>query len=408
LRGRGLIAAAERTAVAAIALLAIAAIACADEQSIRVGLRYGAHAPTSVTIGGAVDWKAERGGGRCGEALRLTAEGDGVRLSSAGAERDVGGWVEVNPAGSDPWLELDGSAYRGRLRIEAQQGGRLKIVNIVAVEDYVRGVLANEMFPDDEAYKVQAVISRTLAVYIRDVEQRHAAEGFDVCTAGHCQVYRGVDSETPDSNAAVAATAGQVLTWRGRVIFAAYHSNAGGATEGVDAAWPGSVPGDFPYLQRVESPYDAEARTLPGYEWCYGWDRTISGADVRSRLGVQRADIGEVRDVVVRGRTPSGRVSQLDVIGSLGRVRVRGTDAVCALLDTPSALFDVTRIGSSFRVRGRGLGHGVGLSQQGALGMARAGYTYAQILGHYYAGVALTEDYGGGASVPLRPPERPR
>jgi len=326
-------------------------------------------------------------------------------VSLGGRQGAVGQWIEVTPTGEDQWLALDGSAYRGVLRMELQRDGRLRTTNTVPLEDYVRGVVPNEMFAHDEAYKVQAVISRTVAVYIRDRERKHRSDGFDICATGHCQVYRGMDSERPSSDAAVAATRGQVLTYDGKVIFSAYHSNAGGKTEVVDGAWPGSIREQFLYLAAVESPHDAVAADLLGYEWCYQWQRTVTAEEIERRLAARGDQVGSVEDLRVQEVTEGGRVKELDVIGARRRVRLRCPAEVTALLDTPSARLSVKRNGRGFDVFGKGHGHGVGLSQHGALGMARVGYTYEEILGHYYRGVAVTEDYGAGPARPLEAPK---
>jgi stage II sporulation protein D len=278
------------------------------------------------------------------------------------------------------------------------------VVNVLGVEDYVRGVVPNEMFAEPEAFKVQAVISRTLAVYVRDHEKRHAGDGFDLCTTGHCQVYRGVDSETPLADEAVKSTEGEVVTFRGRPILAAYHANAGGGTDEVDDVWPGSIKRDFIYLASVSSGFDTEANRLPGYEWCYRWQRTIDLEQVRERLAAAGKHVGQITDIAVCSKTRTGRVRLLEVVGTRGRAKVMGTSAVYETLGTPSSKLDLKKSGTDFIARGSGYGDGIGVSQHGALGMARVGYNHREILGYYYRGVSLAEDYGRGDSRSLPVP----
>ena len=394
-----------------MALAVSGALAFGDarsDQSIRVGLCYGPGCAKTVSLSGIGEWRAERGRGALDADAVVTAREGQLVLRVDGRQGRVGRWVEAWPTGEDSWLMMDGQAYRGTIRIELQRGDGLKVVNQVELEDYVRGVVPNEMFADGGGYRVQAVIARTYALYVRDLEKKHAADGFDICATGHCQVYRGVDSEKPDSDAAVAETRGQVLTYRGRPIFSAYHSNAGGETETVDEAWPGSIRSDFPYLPRVASPYDDTSKSLPGYEWCWQWERGVTKEEIRKRLAASGRDVGTVRDLLVRRKTESGRVRELEVVGSRGRASVSRPQEVEDLLGTPSALFDLRKNGDEYVAVGSGHGHGVGLSQHGALGMARAGYTYEEILGHYYRGVELTEDYGRGRSRRLAPPDLSR
>jgi len=388
-----------------MALAAAAGASAADgPQMIKVGLRYGSSAVSSALVEGRGEWRGSHQRGSFDGELRISG-GRGEIVASIGDRQGaVGKWIELTPTGEDQWLELDGSAYRGVLRMEVQRDGRVRITNTLPLEEYVRGVVPNEMFADDEGYKVQAVISRTVAVYIRDREKKHRSDGFDICATGHCQVYRGMDSERPASDAAVEATRGEVLTYDGKIIFSAYHSNAGGRTEVVDGAWPGSIREHFRYLAAVESPHDVVAADLPGYEWCYQWQRTVTADEIEQRLAARGSQVGHVEDLRVREVTEGGRVKELDVIGTRRRVRLRRPSEVTALLNTPSARLSVKRNGHGFDIFGKGNGHGVGLSQHGALGMARVGYTYEEILGHYYRGVALTEDYGAGRARELEAP----
>ncbi len=390
-------------ALFAAIVLCVGGPAIAAEE-VAVGLFYGDSAPRAVVISGRGRLRGRTASGTFDGELRLRVRGRDVVAETGSGERRVGEWMELSPAEGESWLELGDYAYRGRLRIEVQRNGRLKVVNILGVEDYVKGVVPNEMFANAEAYKAQAVVARTLALYVRDHERRHRGDGFDLCTSGHCQVYRGVDSETPLSNQAVEETAGQILTYRGRPILAAYHANAGGATDEVDEVWPGSIRKDFPYLAAFESPFDRAANKLSGYQWCYRWKRTISLSGVAERLAARGQKVGKVRDLVVRKRSRSNRVKELEVIGSRGRARVVGTMAVSRVLGTPSSKLHLKKSGGRFIAEGWGYGDGVGMSQQGALGMAWEGYDYAQILGFYYRGVSLTEDYGRGRSRPLSVP----
>jgi stage II sporulation protein D len=396
-----------RFASAAVVVAIVGCFGCCASaaETIRVGLRYGDRAPTALTISGRGEGRANRSHGGFDGEVRVTVEGRDIVLEHRGHRVPVGDSVEFWASGDDPWIELDGYAYRSKLRIELQRNRRLRAINILDVEDYVRGVVPNEMFSDPEAFKVQAVISRTLAFYVRDVEGKHRKDGFDICSTGHCQVYRGVDSERPLSDAAVAATRGQVLTYRGKPIFSAYHANSGGLTQTVDEAWPGSIGRNFPYLACVESPYDRQALGLPGYAWCYQWDRVLSPEEIGERLRQHGHDVGEVKDVTVRHRTSTGRVQELGVVGSRGEARLGKPSEVRAVLDTPSAFLDIERDARGFVITGRGRGHGVGLSQHGALGMAKAGYSYEEILAHFYRDVALTEDCGRGESRQLSAPE---
>ena len=397
---------ARMTTMFVAAAIMAGAVAFADAgQSIRVGLHYGSNALTHVTISGTGSGEGERSKGNFKGDVRVTADGGTLVMKHDDHHVRIGRWVEFWPTGDDQWLDLDDSTYRGKLRIELEGRDRLKVINTVGMEEYLRGVVPNEMFADGAACQVQAVISRTYAMYVRDVERKHRKDGFDICTTGHCQVYRGMDSERPLSDRGVDSTRGEIVTYRRKPIFSAYHANAGGVTQTVDEAWPGSIRANFPYLCSVESPYDATAGTLNGYNWCYHWQRQITPKEIGDRLRRWGNDPGDVRDLVVKKKTDSGRVKEMEIVGSRRNVRLRRPSEVRAALQVPSPRFELKKGSKGFELTGWGRGHGVGLSQHGALGMSRAGYTYDQILGHYYRGVELTKDYGRGKSRSLTPPE---
>lgn len=401
--------------------------------AIRVGLFYKKPAISSLLVSGSGAWKAERKEGAFTGEVRVEANAGQVVLAIGDASHHVGRWVTLCPESARPWLDVRVESggriersYRGSLRIE-DDGGQLKVINRVDFEDYLRGVVSNEVFSlgGSEAFKVQAVISRTYALYGWQVERKHA-EGIDVCDTGlDCQEYFGRRTETSWGDEAVAATRGEVLTHDGEVILAYFHDNGGGQTETPENAGWKPRPGSFPYICSVASPLDKAGLLLPGFEWCYEWtpdmDATIAGfygdrtklhpADIRQRLqDLCEVDVGEVQDLSILKKTASGRVSELEIVGTRGSAIVSGTDDyVRKVLRTPSSL--ITRIDKHdgdglFYVWGKGRAHGVGLSQQGAMGMAVTCYTYDQILGHYYKGVSLTPDYGRrlAASRPCRGP----
>ena len=387
----------------------------AEAETIRVGLHFGGHAPRALSLAGRGLWEAERGRGRLDGEARVTALAAGLEVRFPGAPPlAVGRWIAFSPDRDAPPLALDAAAYRGGLRVDLQSPGRLRVVNTLDLEDYLPGVVPNEIFAVPGALEAQAIASRTLALYIRDHQRRHpASDGFDVCAEGHCQVYRGAGSETPLATQAVQRTRGQILTSRGRPILAAYHANSGGHTAETDEAWPGSLRLD--YLAPVPSPYDFVAGDL-GYPDCYRWQVTAAPRELRDRLlRVAGVDVGEVREARVTESWPSGRAKQLRITGARAGAALSRPRDIRAVLgmrgDQTGKPYDydlrsvtVERKGGRFLITGYGAGDGVGLSQHGAIGMARAGLTYEEILGYYYREVALTEDCGRGPSRSLPRP----
>jgi stage II sporulation protein D len=201
--------------------------------------------------------------------------------------------------GAQP-LRVDGNAYRGDLVVRRQVAG-LQVVNLLPLDRYLRGVVPGEVPRGwhDAAYKAQAVASRSYALAtLRPGNQ------FDTFDDTRSQVYVGIRGETPQTNLAIGATAGEVLTWRGVIIAAYYFSTSGGRTSSVHDAWPRSA--QVPYLVSVPDPYDYLS---PHHVWPTA---VLSPARVGDVLGV-----GGVRDAVVV-RNSSGRAARVRVLGAAG------------------------------------------------------------------------------------------
>ncbi len=183
--------------------------------------------------------------------------------------------------GAEP-LAVNGDGYRGDLIVRAKPGG-LEVVNELPLDRYLRGVVPWEVPTgwSEAAYEAQAVAARsyTLATL-------HPNADFDLYPDTRDQMYGGIRAERPETNLAIGATAGQVLTWDGTVIRAYYFSTSGGWTSAIQDAWPGRAP--EPYLVSVRDPYDGIS---PRHRWP---TRTVSAAWLGARLGLR-----DVRDVVV-------------------------------------------------------------------------------------------------------------
>lgn len=151
--------------------------------------------------------------------------------------------LTVLPASSESFLEVDGSPYRGHFELFVNRSQSLTLVNVVGLEEYLRGVvpaeLSPDVFPEKEALKAQAIAARTYAVKRMG---EYAAEGFDICDTPACQVYRGVGVERELSDEAVRETAGQILTYEGEPVEALYTSTCGGRTEAVENVFSTPTP----------------------------------------------------------------------------------------------------------------------------------------------------------------------
>ena len=283
-------------------------------------------------------------------------------------------------------VTVNGRAYRGTIRIDLH-GSAFTVVNVVQTEDYLAGVLPEELSSawPQEAQKAQAVAARTFALHSRG---RHKSEGFDLCATTHCQSYGGIAAEEQGSTAAIAATYGEVLTYGsgGALIDAVFHTDSGGMTERSRDVW-GS---DIPYLQPAK---ELETNTQP-------WTRTFPADTFAAKLA-RKKDIGKLKRIDLspltvgkasRDRSASGRVLSATLSGTNGTVRVTGND-LRSLYGLPSTLFDLKLSGSTVTVKGYGAGHGLGLSQWGARAFAAKGMKYDEILAHYYTGATLKQLY---------------
>ncbi len=323
------------------------------------------------------------------------------------------GTIRATPEGQWP-LEVDGTPYRGEIELFLAGAGKLSVVNVVDVESYLRGVVPIEIgsrpIEEIEAVKAQAVAARTYAIASGG---SRAGGDFDVFETVMDQVYRGVAVEDEVSDRAIEETAGVVARYEGQPIRAFFHSSCGGRGEARHEVWEIE---ELPYLTSVwdtpgERSNRAEAYCRAGSH--FDWEAEWSGGEIETFVKKHLPEVAStpiggkirrVKNLRVTERTSSGRVRWLEVETDVGTYRVFG-DRVRWLLRRPgsggvlwSAWFDLevkSRGGKVTRAvaRGKGYGHGVGLCQHGAMGMAREGHTFDEILMHYYPGAELARAY---------------
>ena len=361
---------------------------------IKVGLYYGSTAKQSINIDG-VEYKAE----------------------------DI---TEPVHAGTE-WVNIDGKQYRGSASLIKNSEGLINVINNVSLEEYISAVVPREMSPsfETEALKAQAVAART---YVLKKLGKHKNDGFDVCATIHCQVYGGYAAENEKTTAAVNATAGEVITYNGELIDAVYSASSGGYTESAVNVW-GT---DFPYLRAAEDPYEEEG--------VYGhtWTRELSPEKATEIMNARGYNVGAVTSITADEISEAGSVTKLTVKGTNGeKTFVRencraifseytlsqaftitppsGEKLYCTggTVDKPGIYLlsynGVSKNESStvcitdgntvktaslsqngnYVFSGRGYGHLVGMSQNGANGMAKNGFTYKEILKHYYKGTEI-------------------
>jgi stage II sporulation protein D len=295
----------------------------------------------------------------------ITPSGGNVRLANWQAQAF---WVEPTGGG---YVFINNNWYRGRVLVVPSEG-RVTAINWVDIEAYLYGVVGSEM-PASwplEALKAQAVAARSYALYRRD---RTQGQLFDVGVTTAHQVYRGLAGEAPSVHAAVNATQGQVLTHGGRIVEAVFHSSSGGHTENSEDIWQRPSP----YLRGVAD-FDQEAPV-------FRWSETFSAQQLAQRI----TGIGQLQSVATERTTPRGRVVSIRLQGTQGSRTLTGPELRQAL-GLRSTLVSFNIAGDTIRIDGRGFGHGLGMSQWGARGLASRGHNYQQILTHYYQGTAVS------------------
>lgn len=389
-------------------LLCISTTVSADTETnfVDVGLFYGSGAKSSVTITNA----------------------DGTFTVNADEVDDS---VQYD---SDGIISVNGTQYRGSIILKKDSNGLLTVINHVDLEDYIASVVAVEMSSsfNMEALKAQAVCARTYALRFMN---KHSSYGFDMCASVDCQAYKGVSAESEKTTQAARETAGIVMKYDGQLIEAVYSATSGGWTEDVKYVWGSNIP----YLQAAEDSY--ESKDVYGSSW----EKEITVEKATEIMNNKGYDLGTVTNIEVAEATEHGTATKLVVTGTNGEKTftregcrlafgtvtlsqaftvtpvssetkakpvyayggqsVSGNVSVLSSKGTSKIKLDnVTLMGNTkrnyvgsvsgpvtgFLFNGRGYGHLVGLSQNGANGMAAAGFTYDEILKHYYKGIELT------------------
>jgi SpoIID/LytB domain protein len=280
---------------------------------------------------------------------------------------------------------------------------RENVTHTVPLEQYVLGVLRAEASIEDriEALKAQAIVSRTFAIKNAG---RHRRDGYDFCSLTHCERY----SEIPikgDRDAlarkAVAETEGQVLSdERGALIDPYFHASCGGMTADIGTLWGVPAPS---YLRGVRDDY---CRAMPNNNWV---QRIRAESLARALQSDSKTDIGSrLTGIQIVKRDHTGRAEFLQLDGKR-RIVVRGWDFKMIVGRSlgwnmiKSSRFEASREGADFVFRGSGFGHGLGLCQEGAHEMARLGFSYSQIVSHYFPGTIIGPNSAVAGSAGFQP-----
>ena len=246
---------------------------------------------------------------------------------------------------------------------------KLDIVNRVDMDEYLKGVLPKEMSPSFpmESLKAQALCSRSFAI---NNYNKFIKNGYNLDDTTRSQVYYGKDVEEKTTNKAVEETIDQVIKYDGKVAETIFCASSGGYTVASSEAWGGN---SVPYLISKEDPYSV-----------HPWNYELKNSDLK------KLNLTDVFSVSLDYNN-SNRVNNLTFSTSKGDVKIKATDFRKKIGNTiiKSTLFDVNVIGNKVFVSGKGYGHGVGMSQYGAVEMAKKGSNYKDIIGFYFPGTNI-------------------
>ncbi len=329
-------------------------------------------------------------------------------------------------------LQYKTKKYRGSITMQSLAESDVTLINELSLEQYLYSVVPSEVPAawHAEALKAQAVAARNYAIVTMG---RHSAQGFDLCSVEHCQAYNGIGQENSRTTEAVNATKGKILTYNGKLVSTYFHSSSGGHTEDIENVWGSSLP----YIRGVDDQYGLGS---PHDNWTLDMDK----AAIKEKLTLAKVDLGEIVDIRILEVSSFGRVTKLEIKGSketrvfekekirsvLGTrslksiwyklktdadIFVRGSLLGASESGRASNMYVASAAGTSkvsspankitikgmnstkafnvipniYTFNGKGFGHGLGMSQYGAKGMAEAGNNYQKILEYYYQGAKV-------------------
>ena len=324
---------------------------------------------------------------------------------------------------------IDNKVLRGEALFKNSTNGRITIINYLTIEDYLYGVVPKEVVHtwNMEALKAQAVAARTYAIANMG---KHENEGYNLCASTNCQVYGGYSSEKESTNIAVNETNGIIMMYNEKPISAYYHHSSGGYTENSENIWTSEVG----YLKGVLDQF-VEKKV---------WEKSFTTETVIDKLNNAGYNTGTIKDIYVDEYSQFGSALKLVIEGENSTVVLEkdGIRKIFGYSNIKSTKFEIVKennksiLGKNFTksmdiyksyvisadsiakpitrgktyifngtnskvlsentnyiqdftIRGLGWGHSLGMSQMGAKAYAENGYTYEQILTHYYSGIEL-------------------
>lgn len=326
--------------------------------------------------------------------------------------------IKFSSSLANDYIRIQNKPYRGSFSFKVDSANKLTAINILPIEEYLYGVVAKEMPAswNKEALKAQAISARNYSVKNLN---KYSKQGFDLCTTQNSQVYGGVGAENVNTNKAVDETKGMLAYYNNEIAELYYHSSSGGKTEDSENIWSTSVP----YLRSVEDSYSLGS---PNDYWEY----KISNLELEKLINNKGKNIGNLIGLKINRVSTNGRVLKLTLIGDKSEVvlekeSIRGffgysnlksnwfelngdfkqnstitnDSYISALKDLNYYLNNINSTiypnlnnndiitSQDYLFKGKGYGHGLGLSQYGAKTMAEQGFTYDEILKYYFKGI---------------------
>lgn len=407
-------------------------------EKIRIGLSYGSNAVDKFTVSAPSGVMISDIGEMNGEVVIEKSGANKIKVKGSSksescvVDNEYG--TSIVTVNEDEFLSYNGKEYRGALVVFRFDESDLTVINVLDLEEYLYGVVPKEIATGHpiEALKAQAVAART---YTCTKLNKYEKWNFDLTNTTSDQAYGGVSAEREDTTEAVDKTAGEVVTYEGEPITTYYFSTSAGYTENSENVWTAKVP----YLVAVEDKYQPKNLST------LNWSVTFSVDQLEDILANKSKRIGSLLGVNILKKSPSNGVLELEFKGTkdsyivtkentrfvygTGDVKSQfyniETDASVTVIDVngntdvksfsqirvatdegskeiSSSLNKIvvkgkekeikySKVPTQYTLNGKGWGHGVGMSQNGAIGMAKEGFKYDEILKWYYTGTEIEE-----------------
>lgn len=336
-------------------------------------------APYTITIEGpykAYNYKYESEiiSGLTNDTIKVVENRLGLKVN------EVGVYQEGIVFETENGFNLNGIDYYGSLMF-IPYGDKMIVVNNLNIEDYVKGVLPHEMSPEwpIEALKAQAVAARTYAMF--HILKNNGTLPFDVDNTTKYQVYNGKEKINWNVDQAVSRTKYEIATYNGKVIATYFSSICGGHTDSAQNVF--GVP--VPYLEGVSCPY-CNAQIKP-------WTNALSYKELNKDLSPLEIEVNDSSKFDVTLDPKTGKAINIIISDSSNKVDINSRDFRSTLTPSivPSLNFMIKKVDNGIVITGKGSGHGVGMCQWGAYGMAQVKKEYKDILNFYYDGISIVD-----------------